>query len=166
MAAAADGDRSAVAPLFALLWPLVRGFTRHALRDAPDAEDAAQDTLLKIFERVHQFDPARGDAVTWALTLCRFEVRTQLRRTFRRREDALTVDGEASQPRPDEALMEKHLADAVMASLGTLSDDDARAILTRVLETEADGASPATIRKRWQRAVGRLRLALGAGHGI
>jgi len=55
----ADGDRSALHPTFEMLWPLLRRFTARHLPHA-EAEDAAQEALVKIFRQAGRFDPARS----------------------------------------------------------------------------------------------------------
>ena len=52
-----EGDRSAFRPVFDFLQPLLRRFVARQLASA-DAEDVAQQALLRIFERSSQFDPA------------------------------------------------------------------------------------------------------------
>src|SRR3954468_19247646 len=84
MTAAADGERRAIDPLFALLWPVAASYATRLLGDAALAEDAAQDALVRLFGQVARFDPARGDALTWALTLVTWECRTLRRQRARR----------------------------------------------------------------------------------
>lgn len=51
MAAAADGERAAIDPLFHALWPLVAGYaTRFLGGDRALAEDVAQDALVRLFD--------------------------------------------------------------------------------------------------------------------
>jgi RNA polymerase sigma-70 factor, ECF subfamily len=61
----AGGDRSALHPAFEALWSILRRFTRRQLPEA-EAEDAAQEVLVKIFRQAGQFDPSRS-AVAWVL---------------------------------------------------------------------------------------------------
>src|SRR5215470_3388014 len=83
----AGGDRSAFHPVFTLCWPVVRSFTLALLRGAPEAEDAAQEALLRVFARASEFDPRRA-ALPWVLGIAFHQCRTQRRRWQRRREDA------------------------------------------------------------------------------
>jgi hypothetical protein len=71
----ADGDRGAFGPLYDTLWPVLLGFARRALAGSPDAEDAAQTALMKVFSRACDFDPSR-DALSWVLGIAAFECRT------------------------------------------------------------------------------------------
>src|SRR5580765_3238617 len=82
----ADGDRSAFHPVFESLWPLVRRFAARHLHPG-DADDAAQEALLRVFRRAAEFDPGRS-ALAWALGIAAYEIRTARRRRRRRREEA------------------------------------------------------------------------------
>ena len=80
-----DGDRSAVEPAFRALWPILGAFSARALGRDAEAEDAAQQTLLKVFAQAASFDHER-DGVAWVLTIASYECRTFRRRAARRRE--------------------------------------------------------------------------------
>src|SRR5215813_7279688 len=84
----ADGDRTAIEPAFAALWPLLLGFATRALHDEGYGEDAAQQAIIKLFEQVSDFDPSR-DGIAWALAITSYEVRSIRRRVLRRREEDL-----------------------------------------------------------------------------
>jgi len=144
----ADGDRTAFAPAFRLLWPRLRAF---AVRLAgADGEDAAQAALLKVFSRASEYDRER-DALAWALGIAAWECRTLRKKRARRREEPgvpeMAADAEA-------ALVLRLSADAV---LGMLSPADAETILS--LATGRRTVQGATFRKRLQRALARFRLA-------
>lgn len=59
MAAAQGGDRDSYARLMRAVLPWLRGLARQALRDAAEAEDAVQDTLLTMHAMRHAYDPHR-----------------------------------------------------------------------------------------------------------
>jgi RNA polymerase sigma-70 factor, ECF subfamily len=48
------------------LWPLVLSATRSVLRSPQDAEEAANDALLRLSKHWLRFDPTRGSRATWA----------------------------------------------------------------------------------------------------
>jgi RNA polymerase sigma factor (sigma-70 family) len=154
LTALADGDRSAFSAVFAAAHPLVERLASRMLAGSPDAEDAAQTALLKVFERASEFDSDR-DALSWILGIAAWECRTVRRRAGRRRDapvEASTLDAFASS-----ALLEE--------TLGSLSPTD-RATLEVVLERAPRPAvAAATFRKRLQRATERLRLAWRNTHG-
>ena len=161
MARLADGDRDAFAVVFARLWPQLRRFAGRALGDASDADDVAQRALVSIMGRASEYDPTR-DALSWAIGITAWECRTLHRRRTRRREAAVPVDLECADPSPEDAVIERDLHAAVLEILGTLDDRD-RAALGWEPASEA-GVDPATLRKRKQRALGRLRAAWSRLH--
>jgi RNA polymerase sigma-70 factor (ECF subfamily) len=163
----ADGDRSAFHPVFARLWPLVRGFvSRQVARELgpAEAEDVAQLALLKLFERATEFNP-QLDALSWALGVAAYEARSARRRAGRRREDVVPLDALADdRPTPEEHALCADLESAASALIGTLRPADAEA-----LAALASGRRPAvpgaTFRKRLERAMARVRAAWKAKHG-
>jgi RNA polymerase sigma-70 factor (ECF subfamily) len=63
------GDTEAFAALYEELAPRVYGLALKVLRDPHQAEEVAQEAFLQIWQSAARFDPARGSARTWALTL-------------------------------------------------------------------------------------------------
>lgn len=158
----ADGDREAFGLAYEILWPLLRAFCRRTL-PADDADDAAQQALLKIFGRASTFDPSR-DVVSWALSTAAWECRTIRRRHARSRAVSLetaeaAVDGERT---PEERVIDADLEAALRDVLGTLAPMD-RETLEPSMASEPVSAT--TLRKRRARALGRLRDAWRRIHG-
>ncbi len=161
----ADGERDAFDPVYALLWPLVRRFTMRALDGASEAEDVAQEVLLRVFEQAADFDPDRGDAAAWAVSIAAWQCRTELKRRARRREERGEVlDSVSTLPGPEAQAMESEMLDAARAALDTLRPADVETIRAR-LEGRAIQVSGATARKRVQRAFARLRGAFWGRYG-
>lgn len=164
----ADGDRSAFAPVFEALWPVLRAFAGRAVGPA-DGEDAAQAALLRVFSRASEFDPSR-DALAWALGIAAFECRTLRKRRARRAARELPVAAAADwlapadvAPSPEAALIERDLRAAVATVIGGLRPIDAETILA--LESGDRDVPGATFRKRLERAVSRFRSAWRDRHG-
>ena len=61
----ADGDRSASTALIAALWPVLCAFAQRAVDNPDDAEDIAQESLIKLATQMADFDPSR-DGLSWA----------------------------------------------------------------------------------------------------
>jgi RNA polymerase sigma-70 factor, ECF subfamily len=156
----AAGDRSAFHPAFSALWPILRRFTARHLPPT-EAEDAAQETLVKIFRQAAGFDPSRS-ATAWVLGVAGFEIRTARRRRLRRREAAGEVAGLESRRDPargpEEDVLARDLETTLGEAIGTLRPED-----VETLRLYARGERPriaaATFRKRVERALVRLRTA-------
>ncbi len=153
----ADGDRAAFRPVFDSLWPILH---RYAARHLPpgEAEDVAQEALVKIFRRASEFDPARS-ALAWALGIAAWEIRTNRSRRRRRREERLPAwSNETPDPSsgPEESALMRDLESMIRDALGALRPEDAET-LRLYARAERPAVTPATFRKRVQRALERLR---------
>lgn len=166
LARLADGDRSAFATLMAELWPVVFAFVKRTVRESADAEDVAQEVFVKVTSRISDYDRDR-DALTWVYAIAAFEVRTHLRRQQRRREiPSLAEDAEPPDPTPStvDLMIDEEISRMLAGALGEISDAD-RALLG-IGERGSDAAlTGPTIRKRRQRALGRLRTVWSKLYG-
>jgi RNA polymerase sigma-70 factor (ECF subfamily) len=63
------GDRGAFDLVYAELAGPIYGLARRVLRDPAQAEEVAQDVLVEMWRTASQFDPERGSARAWALTM-------------------------------------------------------------------------------------------------
>lgn len=156
----ADGDRSAFHPVFESLWPLLRRFAARNLGPG-EADDAAQEALLRVFRRAAEFDPSRS-ALAWALGIAAYEIRTARRRRQRRREDAAPAGTLAAtrdpNPTPEDMAMQGDMEKMLRESLGALRPEDAET-LRLYSRGERAHVAAATFRKRVERALTRLRAA-------
>ena len=162
----ADGDRSAFHPAFVALWPVLRRFAARHLAPA-DAEDAAQEALVKIFWQAASFDPSRS-ALAWVLGVAGFEIRTTRRRRLRRREES-TGDAALEACRdpalnPEELALARDLETTLGETLGALHPSDAET-LRLYARGERPPIAAATFRKRVERALIRLRAAWRTTNG-
>jgi RNA polymerase sigma factor (sigma-70 family) len=161
----ADGDRDAFHPVFVRLWPLLRGFVGRHLPPA-DAEDAAQDALVRVFARAAEFDPRR-DALSWALGIAAYEIKTARRRRQRRRESGEAIsfpEIEDPQAGPEAMAIERERQASVEAAFAALDAADADTLRAYLADARPDVKAP-TFRKRVQRALARLRAAWRTSHG-
>lgn len=65
----ARGDEAAFAVLYDELAPRVYGLARRIVRDPAQAEEVAQEALVEVWRTAARFDPAKGSAMSWALTI-------------------------------------------------------------------------------------------------
>jgi RNA polymerase sigma-70 factor (ECF subfamily) len=65
----ARGDEGAFSSLYDLVASRVYGLVLRVVRDPAQAEEVAQEALVDVWRRASAFDPDRGSAITWVLTL-------------------------------------------------------------------------------------------------
>lgn len=67
----AQGDQQAFAELYRLTSSYVFSVVLRMMHDRGEAEDMLQDVYTNVWRRADAFDPARGNAMTWLITLAR-----------------------------------------------------------------------------------------------
>src|SRR5215208_7384219 len=71
LTAVAKGDRAAFLLLYEQAGPTLFGICSRILRDRNAAEDAFQEAMLRIWQRSYLYDPAKGGAMSWMVTVVR-----------------------------------------------------------------------------------------------
>ena len=69
LALVARGDHDAFETLYDKLSGPAYGLVRKVLRDPAQSEEVTQEVMLEVWRAASRFDPARGSATTWALTI-------------------------------------------------------------------------------------------------
>ena len=164
LTALAEGDRTAFDPLYRRLWPLLRGFAARCL-PPQEAEDAAQEALLRVFFRASEFD-ARRDALSWVFGVAAWQIRTHRTRARRRGEQdlAAVADRKDEAPTPEADAMARESVEALERALSELSPLDAATLIAYARGEKPDLPGP-TFRKRVERALDRLRARWRMDHG-
>ena len=80
----AQGDERAFIELYDLYSPRVYALALRVLSDKMLAEEATQDTFLKLWSRAKQFNPHKGQLASWLLTICHRTALDRLRFENRR----------------------------------------------------------------------------------
>lgn len=69
LTASATGDQGSFAALYDATAPRVLGLVLAVLRDRAQAQEVTQEVFLQVWRTAGSFDPTRGSALTWLLTL-------------------------------------------------------------------------------------------------
>jgi len=95
----ARGDQGAFEALYERLARPAYGLVRKVLRDPAQSEEVVQEVLLEVWRTAARFDPARGGAATWVLTIAHRRAVDRVRsetaaaeRERRAQRDAATLD--------------------------------------------------------------------------
>ncbi len=109
---AKDGDPRALEALCTRHALRVERLARHLLSNHEDAQDAAQESLAKLCQRIKQF---RGEAqfTTWLHRLVVNTCRDVAQRQSMRRHEPLVDDAQAAPERPDTLAMRDELRHAL-----------------------------------------------------
>jgi RNA polymerase sigma-70 factor, ECF subfamily len=65
----ARGDEAAFATFYDQLAPRLYGLVLRVVRDPAIAEEVAQEAMVEVWRSAARFDPAKGSAVSWTLTI-------------------------------------------------------------------------------------------------
>ncbi len=101
----ARGDEDALLALHKRYVNLVYSMAWRVLQDVGRAEEVTQDIFIKLWQKGHQFDPARGRFSSWLLSVTRFAAIDRLRSDGRRPVAAELAAGEGDdQPTLEQLL--------------------------------------------------------------
>ena len=107
------GDREAFTQLYNLVRGAVYAMALSLLGDAQEAQDAAQDTFVKVWESAPDYRP-QGSPMAWLLTIARNQARSRLRQSGR------------------QVLLDEEAWNTLPAGLSSIPDED-RLVLQEAL---------------------------------
>jgi RNA polymerase sigma-70 factor (ECF subfamily) len=81
LGAVARGEHGAFDLVYEQLREPIHNQVRAVLRDPAQSEEVTQEVLLELWRTAFRYDPARGSAAAWALTIARRRAIDRVRRT-------------------------------------------------------------------------------------
>jgi RNA polymerase sigma-70 factor, ECF subfamily len=168
-AIAQQRDRGAFAALFDFYAPRIKTMLMRAGESTEAAEDIAQETLLTIWRKAAQYDPARASASAWVYAIARNLRVDRLRQNQRAQamvlyEAAENTETDGLDGPFDSARLERRVRDA----LQELPEEQAAVVKLSFFEGRAHGEIAkslqlplGTVKSRIRLAMGRLRSLLG-----
>lgn len=167
----ARGDQDAFERLYDRIAGSVMGVVRRVLRDPAQSEEVTQEVLTEIWRTAARFDPAKGGANTWVLTMAHRRaidrVRSAQAATDRDHKVAL-LDHTPAYDEVTEAVEARLEAEHVRKGLEALTELQREAVrlafyggYTQREVSELLGVPLGTVKTRLRDGLIRLRDALG-----
>lgn len=128
--ACARGEREALRRLFKLEAGRLLGVAYRILRRHDLAEEAVQETFVRIWRFAHQFDPDKGSSQTWMNAILRNQALSILRQSDREQpEEPRRLEIRADAETLDDAWTGLAETSELRRCLGQLDDDKRQGIL-------------------------------------
>lgn len=165
---AALGDRKAFADLYDATSAKLLGVCLRVLKDKASAEDALQETFMKIWRYADRYSSNGMSPMTWLITIARNTSIDKLR-SRKDTDDLSDVEGKmaASGPTPEQSAIAGSEVNRIMGCMGQLEDDKRAAVRGAYLEglSYADLAAkfdvPLNTMRTWlRRSLASLRECL------
>jgi RNA polymerase sigma-70 factor, ECF subfamily len=152
----ADGDRAAFRLLYDRWGSRLHGIALRITRQASLAADATQDAFVQIWQQAHRFDPERGSAEAFLVSLVRYRALDLVRRQSRE------VPGYEPDEREDESpdalsrLVSTAEGAALHRCLGTLEAERRRLVVLAFVE----GLSHSDLAERLKVPLGTVKSSI------
>lgn len=110
-------------------------------RDLAAVEDLMQEVFMKVFRKVHLYDPKMGRFTVWLVTVARREAINYLRK--RKRQPHVSIDSTSSPEgfspidRPSEQVSKKEVWSKVLAAIEELAEPARTILKKRMLEDKS-----------------------------
>ncbi len=175
----AEQDEGAFKSLYQALSPRVHALAMRILRNAAHAEEVVEDCFWQVWRQAARFDPQRGSAEAWILTMARSRALDAWRARDRAQEGLVSLDAmeEDGQTLPDsdahaaaDTLLEASRSSrALHAALAQLPAQPRQLValaflrgLTHEEVAEQTGLALGTVKSHIRRALAQLNSALQA----
>jgi RNA polymerase sigma-70 factor (ECF subfamily) len=126
----AAGDARALRRLYDRCAPTALALALRILRNRAEAEDTLQDAFLEAWKRAKSFDPRRGSATAWVMTIARSRAldRLRARGSVDRTAQAVAREQALPLPLPIESAEQRQERDRLQRALSALPPEQ-RAVL-------------------------------------
>ncbi len=166
-----DGDEQALGQLYDAALGRVYGLALRITRNPQSAEEVAEDVFWQVWRQARRFDAARGNAITWLLTITRTRALDSLRREDEAdphpEPETLIAAEESKEGDPQdllEAMQRDHRLHAALAMLDALPRELLALAFFRGLTHEEvaahTGLPLGTVKSHIRRALAALKGAL------
>ncbi|GAA1439648.1 sigma-70 family RNA polymerase sigma factor [Leifsonia poae] len=167
----ATGDQAAFSELYDQTAPRVLGLVRRVLVDPSQSEEVAQEVFLEIWQSASRFDPNKGRALTWIMTMAHRRAidRVRAAQASRNRDTAVGIrDIPVGYDQVAETVEVRVEHERVEVAMAKLSDAQRQAVmlayyggLSQSEVAEHLGIPLGTAKTRLRDAMIRLRDELG-----
>lgn len=164
------GDAFAFDTLYSLWSPTLLGIAFRMLGNRSEAEEAMQDSFVKIWHRAADYDPNRSKAFVWCFTILRSTCIDRLRHQHRQKRNTqvtFVLDEHTPEPLTDSQILPADLFRHVRHAMEQLPLDERRCLELAVFleythsEIAERLATPlGTIKNRLRRALDKLKQLL------
>ncbi|WP_417257777.1 RNA polymerase sigma factor [Celeribacter sp.] len=128
-----NGDRASAQALTMRLTPVVLGYATRLLRDHAEAEDVAQEAMMRLWKIAPEWRQGEAKVTTWLYRVVTNLCTDRLRKKRGTGLDEI-AEPEDGSPSQDARLMEKARATALETALGTLPERQRQAVVLRHIE--------------------------------
>jgi RNA polymerase sigma-70 factor (ECF subfamily) len=164
-------DRRALQTLYEWWSPSLLGIAMRIMRDREEAEEAMQDTFVKLWHRAAEYDAGKSKAFVWCFTILRSICLDRIRYHRRQKRDHkknLSPDQlDIPEPQFDPRILGSDTITAVRAAVNQLPDDERRCLELAVFleytqsEISDELQTPlGTVKHRLRRAMAKLQSML------
>lgn len=169
-----SADRAAFEVLFRHFAPRIKAYLMRLGGDRLAVEELMQETMIRVWRKAAQFDPARSTAATWIYTIarnCRVDAyRRDRRPEFDPNDPALVPEPE---PMADAGLLQQQDSDELLNAMDLLSDQEKTVLQLAFYEDKSQaviasqlGIPLGTVKSRTRLAFAKLRSRLFPESGM
>ena len=156
LALCAQSDKGAFRQLYDRQSPLLYAVALRITRDAALASDAVHDAMLQVWRNAARFDPARGQARAWLVSLVRYRALDAIARTRREVMGAELPEPVDPEPLPLERLQSSREGEALHRCLQEV-DAERRSLVVLAF---VDGLTHSEVAARVRQPLGTVKSSI------